>query len=185
MPTIRLYNATKAKVDIDAVIYAATYNGGFGARLKTPRELAAKQRIVYDEFNASMEEAKGIIEVTDDRHRAVAIRIAGEQDIARFLVKSLLEQGFELQADDNNDEVMEFNNDPQLILETLFDADMCSLNVFHPEYMVDQGWILLVFGNSPPELIADHTVNLDKFLVPTWKYIRSYYDPQFEIEETP
>lgn len=137
MPTIRLYAATKAKVDIDAVIAAATFTGNWTARKGVPRELAVKQRMVYDEFNAAMEEAKGIVEVTDDRHRAVAIRIAGEQDIARYLVKSLLEQGFELQADDNNDEVMEFNNDPQPILETLFDADMCSLNVFHPEYMVD------------------------------------------------
>ena len=186
MPTIRLYNAVKARQDAHAIYDAATHNN-WGPPKNLPRnsEIIGNLIKADTEHMLAMEEAKGIVEVTDDRHRAVAIRIAGEQDIARFLVKSLLEQGFELQADDNNDELMEFNNDPALILETLFDVDMCSLNVFHPEHMVDQGWILLVFGNSPPELIADHTTKLDKFLVPTWKYIRSYYDPQFVVEEAP
>ena len=184
MPTIRLYVASKAKVDIDAVIYAATYNGGFGPRLKTPRELAAKQRIVYDEFNAAMEEAKGIVEVTEDRNRAVAIRIAGEEDIARYLIRSLIDQGFEIQFLDEENEY-KFTSDADEILKYMFDMELEEFLVKHPEYMVQPGWIQLVYGNSPPELIANYSVKVEKFLVPTWKYIRSYYDPQFEIEEAP
>ena len=186
MPTIRLYNAAKARRDAQAIYDTMTRNNwGPPKRLSHNGELMRNLIQANAEHREAMEEARLIVEAPNDQARAVAIRIAGEQDIARFLVKSLLEQGFELQADDNNDELMEFNNDPALILETLFDVDMCSLNVFHPEHMVDQGWILLVFGNSPPELIADHTTKLDKFLVPTWKYIRSYYDPQFVVEEAP
>ena len=183
MPTNRLYRAVKEKQDAQAVHDAATFNGNFGPRksLSHGDPLVLRLREANVELQLAMEEAKGIIEAPSESARRVAVRLAGERDIARHLLQNLVEQGFVLQ--DAEDE--EWTNDPAKMLSVVTDVDAIYINVKHTqpkEGWDDSGWVFLVMGNSPEEMISNYTTNLDQYLTPTFRYIKSFYDPSYIIE---
>lgn len=185
MPTNRLYRAVKEKLDAQAVHDAATFNGNFGPRksLSHSNPLVLRLREANVELNNAMEEAKSIIEAPNESARRVAVRIAGERDIASHLLRSLVEQGFVLQDAEDEDE--EWTNDPAKILSIVTDVDAIYINVKHTqpkEGWDDSGWVFLVMGNSPEEMISNYTTNLEQYLKPTFKYIKSFYDPSYIIE---
>jgi hypothetical protein len=37
-------------------------------------------------------------------------------------------------------------------------------------------------GNIPEEMISNYTTNLGQYLAPTFRYIKSFYDPSYIIE---
>lgn len=185
MPTNRLYRAVKEKLDAQAVHDAATFNGNFGPRksLSHSNPLVLRLREANVELNNAMEEAKSIIEAPNESARRVAVRIAGERDIASHLLRSLVEQGFVLQDAEDEDE--EWTNDPAKILSIVTDVDAIYINVKHTqpkEGWDDSGWVFLVMGNSPEKMISNYTTNLEQYLKPTFKYIKSFYDPSYIIE---
>ena len=40
--------------------------------------------------------------------------------------------------------------------------------------------IHLIYGNSPEEMISNHTIT---FIIPTQEYIKAFYDPSYSIEK--
>ena len=40
---------------------------------------------------------------------------------------------------------------------------------------------MLVYGNSPEEMISDYHVSLEPILKPTFEYIKSFYDPTYIV----
>lgn len=185
MVTNRLYRAIKEKQDAQSVYDAACFTGNY-----TPaRSLAHSNPLVFRlreanvELNNAMEEARAIIEAPTESARRVAMRLAGERDIASHLLRSLVEQGFVLQDAEDEDE--EWTNDPAKILSIVTDVDAIYINVKHTqpkEGWDDSGWVFLVMGNSPEEMISNYTTNLGQYLTPTFRYIKSFYDPSYIIE---
>ena len=182
MTTVRLYHAIKEKLDAQAIYEAAIHRSwGPNKALQYNDPLVAKLRAARMELNNALSEAKDIIEAPTESHRRVAVRCAGERDVARHLLHSLAEQGFVLQ--DSEDE--EWTNDPDRILSVVMDVDAIYVNVKHPqpkEGWDDSGWVFLVRGNSPAEMISNHTTNLEQYLKPTFRHIKSFYDPTYIIE---
>lgn len=186
MPTIRLYRAVKELRDAEAIHNAATFNGNFGPpkSLGHGSPLVLRLREANVELSKAMSEAEEIMKAPDDRSRAVRVRIAGEQDICRFMLQSLVEQGCELQTYDGEEETG-YTKDWTVLYANAFDTDELYVNVRWAEGQEepDEGWIHCIYGNSAPEMISDHTTNLQKLLTPTFKYIRSYYDHTYIVEE--
>lgn len=184
MTTIRLYRAILEKEGCQAEYNEATRTGGYtpdrSLPHNDPRLLALRDANV--ELQNALTEAKAIIEATDSRRREVALRIAGERDVARFMLESLVNQGFEMLDSEGFD--AGWTKNPQAMLDLLMDLDELRLSVRHTNPQGgwdDSGWILLVRGNSPEEMISDYTTNLEQYLKATFKYIKSFYDPTYII----
>ena len=185
MSTNRLYRAIKEKQDAQSVYDAACFTGNYTPARSIPHSspLVLRLREANVELQLAMEEAKGIIEAPSESARRVAVRCAGERDVARHLLQSLVEQGFVLQ--DSEDEDEEWTNDPAKMLSVVTDVDAIYINVKHTqpkEGWDDSGWVFLIMGNSPEEMISNYTVNLEQYLKPTFRYIKSFYDPSYIIE---
>lgn len=77
--------------------------------------------------------------------------------------------------------------DEKLLYGQAFDTDEVYLNIRWPvagaEDDHDEGWIHCIYGNSPEELISNHTVNLTKYTIPTQEYIKAFYDPSYIIDK--
>lgn len=190
MSTNRLYRAVKELQDAEARLEATSLNvnfqyGKFGhpGNFAQMCDVTVGIRAAKKELQLAMEEAKGIIEAPSESARRVAVRCAGERDVARHLLRSLAEQGFEfLDSDEQYDG--NWVKDTKVLLELLMDLDMLNLQVRHTKQKGgwdDSGWILLVRGNSPEEMISDHTTNLEQYLKPTFRYIKSFYDPTYIV----
>lgn len=190
MSTNRLYRAVKELQDAEARLEAMSLNVNFQygkldhqGNFAQMCNVSASIRAAKKELNRAMEEAKGIIEAPTESERRVAVRCSGERDVARHLLRSLVEQGFVLQ--DSEDE--EWTNNPDKILSVVMDVDAININVKHTqpkEGWDDSGWISLVRGNSPQEMISDYTTNLEQYLKPTFRYIKSFYDPTYITGES-
>lgn len=190
MTTNRLYRAIKEKQDSQTVHDAATFNGNYGPPkpLRHDSPLVCRLREANVELQLAMEEARAIIEAPTEGMRRVAVRIAGERDIARHLLHSLAEQGFDLQTNDGEDET-EYTKDWKGLHARAFDTDELYINVRVKADTApglddgEYGWIHLIYGNSPEEMISDHTINLTKYLIPTQEYIKAFYDPSYIIDK--
>lgn len=184
MPTNRLYRAVKEQGAAQEAFNIATRRTwGPDKVLSHADPLVVRLRECNVELELAMIEAKGIIEAPTESARRVAVRCAGERDIARHLLRSLVEQGFVLQ--DSEDEDEEWTNDPDKMLSVVMDVDAIYVNVKHTqpkEGWDDSGWVFLVRGNSPEGMISDHTTNLEQYLKPTFRYIKSFYDPSYIID---
>lgn len=182
MSTNRLYRAVKEQGEAQEAFNIASRRAwGPDKVLSHADPLVVRLRECNVELQLAMIEAKGIIEAPTESERRVAVRCSGERDVARHLLRSLVEQGFVLQ--DSEDE--EWTNDPDKMLSVVMDVDAIYVNVKHTqpkEGCDDSGWVYLVRGNSPEEMISDYTANLEQYLKPTFRYIRSYYDPTYIIE---
>lgn len=177
MTTNRLYRAIKEKQDAQSVYDAACFTGNYTPNRSLPHSspLVLRLREANTELADAMEEAKAIIEATTESARAVATRIAGERDIARHLLQSLAEQGWQIGGSDGEED-FEFTEDWKVLYQQLFETD---------EFFVtlrkggEEGWIHLIYGNSPQEMISNHTINITKATIPTQKYIKAFYDPTY------
>lgn len=181
MSTNRLYRAVKEKQDAQAVHDAACFTGNYTPARSLPHNspLVLRLREANVELQLAMEEAKNIIEAPSESHRRVAVRIAGERDIARHLLHSLVSQGLQVGGSDG-DEEYEYRADWESLYAVLFDTDEFFVNVLGDG---GEGWIHLVYGNSPEEMISNHTINLTKFTIPTQEYIKAFYDPSYIIDK--
>lgn len=188
MSTNRLYRAIKEKQDAQSVYDAACFTGNYTPARSLPHNspLVLRLREANVELNNAMEEARAIIEAPSESARRVAVRIAGERDIMRFLLKSLTEQGCEVSINDGEEDY-EYTKDEKLLYSQAFETDEVCLNirwaVAGAEDDHDEGWIHCIYGNSPEEMISNHTVNLTKLTIPTQQYIKSFYDPSYIIDQ--
>ena len=192
MTTIRLYRAVQEQQGCEAVYREATRNNwGPDKNLPHNDERLLALRAANVELQLAMNEAKGIVEAETESKRALLRRIAGERDITYQLLKSLVTQGFLLKDGDEDEGAVEadeealWTKDYKRIFDIAMDVDAFNLCVKHTqprEGWNDSGWIYLVYGNSPEELISDHTTNLEQYLKPTFRYIKSFYDPSYIIE---
>ena len=188
MSTNRLYRAVKEKLDAQAVYEAACFTGNYTPARSLPHNspLVLRLRECNVELNNAMEEAKAIMEAPSESMRRVAVRIAGERDIMRFLLTSLTEQGCDISINDGEEEY-EYTKDEKLLLSQAFDTDEVYLNIRYrvagAEDDYDEGWIRCIYGNSPEEMISDHTINLTKMTIPTQEYIKAFYDPSYIIDK--
>ncbi len=186
MPTNRLYRAIKEKQNAQSVYDAACFTGNYTPARSLPHSnpLVFRLREANVELNNAMEEARAIIEAPSESARRVAARIAGERDIARYLLQSLSEQGFKIGGYDGEEE-LEYTTDWKNVFASMFDTDEFWVQVRANKNEAgwdDSGWIRLIYGNSPEEMISDYTTNLEQYLKPTFKYIKSFYDPSYIIE---
>lgn len=184
MSTNRLYRAVKEQCAAQGAYNIATRRTWGPDKVLTYADpIVVRLRECNVELQLAMIEAKSIIEAPTESERRVAVRCSGERDVARHLLRSLVEQGFVLQ--DSEDE--EWTNNPDKILSVVMDVDAININVKHTqpkEGWDDSGWISLVRGNSPQEMISDHTTNLEQYLKPTFRYIKSFYDPTYITGES-
>lgn len=185
MATIRLYRALKEKNDAQAVYDAARFNGNYGPPnvLSHGSPLVLRLRDAVVELTNAMFEAKEIIENPDPTSRAAAMRFAGEKDVARHLVNSLIQQGFTLRGNDGEEETRWYD-DPEPLLAVMFDTDDYILDVTRTQdgETID-GWIHLIYGNSPYEMMSDYTTNITQYTIPTQEYIKAYYDPTYIVDK--
>lgn len=184
MPTIRLYRAVREQRDAQAVHDAAVFNGNYGPPKSLPHGSALIIRLsqANQELHKAMEEAKAIVEAVDDLTRANAVRISGERDIARFVINNLIQNGYELRGWDGESGTTWTTNAPA-ILDYVMNLDVAHIYVRHKEMWGDNGFVFLVFGNSPQELIADYDLAIETALTPTFKYIKSFYDNTYILPE--
>ena len=183
MLTNRLYRAVKEKLDAQAVYEAACFTGNYTPARSLPHNspLVLRLREANVELNNAMEEARTIIEAPSESHRRVAVRIAGERDIARYLLQSLAEQGFTLGGNDGEESVG-WSDSWNGLYAILFDTDEFILQVTRTQDgQTIHGGIHLIYGNSPEEMISNHTIT--KFIIPTQEYIKAFYDPSYIIDK--
>lgn len=180
MPTIRLYRAVREQRDAQA----AVFNGNYGPPKSLPPSsiLSIWLSHANQELHKAMEEAKAIVEAVDDRARANAVRISGERDIAHFVINNLIQNGYELRGWNGESGTTWTTNAPA-ILDYVMDLDEARIYVRNKETQEDKGFVFLVFGNSPEDLIADYAARIESLLVPTFKYIKSFYDNTYILPE--
>ncbi len=173
MPTIRLYRAVREQRDAQA----AVFNGNYGPPKSLPPSsiLSIWLSHANQELHNAMEEAKAIVEAVDDRTRANAVRISGERDIAHFVINNMIQNGYELRGWDGESGTTWTTNAPA-ILDYVMDLDAAYIYVRHKGMWGDNGFVFLVFGNSPQELIANYDLAIETALTPTFNYIKSFYD---------
>ena len=181
MCMLRLYRAAKELRDIEAVVKAATFTGNYTPPKALPRggELEQRLRKVTTEHNAALEEAILIVE-GDPQARKSRVRAAGERDIIQFILNSFIAQGFEIQLQDEEGETTFWVKDAGEILPDVVDIEISHINVRNPSKRC-VGWMMFVLGNSPAEVLADHTTNLEEFLKPSFEYIQAFYDPDYVV----
>lgn len=183
MPTIRLFRALVAQQDIQAVYNAAVNNGNWkpASVLPRDRDILTKLYEANRELADAQEEARKYVEAKTPEQRENILRIAGERDIARFLLSSLLAQDYEISIDDG-EERSSWTRNMKQILDTVLNVDEAWVHVRRERNGGQEGgYAYLLFGNSPEELIADYTLGAEEALTPTFKYIRDFYDSTFII----
>lgn len=73
-------------------------------------------------------------------------------------VSVALQAGYELAIDDGNGEFSAPSTDYAWLIDNLGEMDADEIKLHKGEHVCD-GWFMLVYGNGPGELIADHTAN--------------------------
>lgn len=184
MPTIRLYHAIREQRDAQAVHDAATFNGNYGPPRSLPPGSALIIRLsqANQELYKAMEEAKAVVEAVTDAERRLALRLSGERDVTRYLLTNLRDNGYEFRPYDSEGG-LSWSNNIGAVLDYIMDLDECHLDVRTKATGERKGHIFFVRGNSPEELIADYAVRIEPLLVPTFKYIKSFYDPTYILPE--
>lgn len=181
MCTLRLYRAIKELKNVEAVVKAATFTGNYTPPKALPRggELETRLRKASTEFGNAMAEAALIVD-GEPQFRKARVRAAGESDIIQFILNSLTGQGFEIQLQDEEGETSFWVKDASEILPDVLDIEISHINVRNPSKQC-VGWLMFVLGNSPAEVLADHTTNLEEFLKPSFEYIKAFYDPDYVV----
>ncbi len=82
--------------------------------------------------------------------------------VLRRLVKDLLAEGYALTVHDGEDETVRDSRDPTAIMAALRTTDEDYLIAKRGESQV--GWVRLVYGNSPGEVICDYSLSLESAL---------------------
>ena len=83
----------------------------------------------------------------------------GEALVARALVKRILAAGYEIAVDDNGAIAQERTADETLILNALASTGEDYLYLYKPGVhpALRAGWVRLVWGNDPDELVCDYS----------------------------
>ena len=101
-----------------------------------------------------------------ERDERGKLRMNGERRAVRKIVRDLLSAGYEISID-NGAEENELNNsrDENEIMRSLFACDEEVLIVRRVGEREDtpatRGFVRLVYGNSPEEVVCDYSMNLD------------------------
>lgn len=106
----------------------------------------------------------------------------GERDIVSYMVHNLIQNGYEVRVW-NGDSGTTWTTNASAIVDYVMDLYAAHIYVRNKETQEDKGSVFLVFGNSPEELIADYAVRIEPLLVPTFKYIKTFYDNTYILPE--
>ena len=113
-----------------------------------------------------------------DRHQRPAEK--SERDIVSYMVHNLIQNGYEVRGWNGKSGTTWTTNAPA-ILDYVLDLDEACIYVRHKGTGGKRGFVFLEFGNSPQELIANYSANIESILTPTFKYIKSFYNLQEEL----
>src|SRR3954469_6242835 len=87
-------------------------------------------------------------------------RIAFEWLIVRKFVDDALATGYRLSVDDGGDELaLRQSRDPEAVMDAATGVDEAWIYVVDPDASKRVGSVALVYGNSPWEVICDHSDN--------------------------
>lgn len=104
---------------------------------------------------------------------SVRMRQYVERQIVQAVIDDALLAGYRLAVDDGETRPKITTNKAQL-MRALFDLDDAQLNV----YLADRkqvGWVYFVFGNDGPDVINDHTTNLEGLLARAERLAEYWY----------
>lgn len=102
-------------------------------------------------------------------------RVEAEQASYKYLISSLLHQGFHLSISDGEEYVIRKSNDRDSIMDVSFSTDEQFIVVYRNG--IDFGNIEVIYGNGPVSLISDHSVSLDDYL----KDFNTYTDKLMDL----
>ena len=77
----------------------------------------------------------------------------------RYLIQLVLDAGYEVDINDGEETVITKSTDVDAIMETMMSTDEDIVRISHPSRESRIGAFYLVYGNSPEEVICDHTDN--------------------------
>lgn len=86
-----------------------------------------------------------------------------ETKIIKALVREALHAGYHIGVHDGEEMALKPCAKVDTIIGALFSVDEEHL-IFYDEEGKKAGWVLLIHGNSGWDVIADHTVNLEKVM---------------------
>lgn len=92
-------------------------------------------------------------------------KAAAERGIAREVIRCLVDAGYSVTIDNSADHPVKRSTNKREIFDALCQTGQDYLVAYD---MVGQrvGWVWLVYGNEPCELIADYTLNLEAVIAP-------------------
>lgn len=94
-------------------------------------------------------------ESTDAPALGVAARLEGERAVIRALCEEMIAAGFHpVKVDDGGDECVQTTTTAE-VLDAVFAVDESRIR-FRNRAIARGGWVSIVLGNSPEEVIADH-----------------------------
>lgn len=92
-------------------------------------------------------------------------KIAAERGIAREVIRCLVDAGYSVTVDNGADESITRSTSKREIFDALCQTGQDHL-IAHDKDGKEVGWVWLVYGNEPCELIADYTGNLEETIAP-------------------
>lgn len=92
-----------------------------------------------------------------------------ETRIIKQVIKDLLAVPYTITVWDGEEETLSYSSDPALIFKAMRTTDGDHLFVYSKSDRVNavykgMGWVCLVYGNDPWEIISDYTTNLEPHL---------------------
>jgi hypothetical protein len=92
-------------------------------------------------------------------------KTAAERGIAREVIRCLVDAGYTVSVFDGEDYPVRKSTSKRAIFDALAQTDNDKL-VARDKDGKKVGWVWLVYGNEPCELIADYTLNLEEVIQP-------------------
>lgn len=86
---------------------------------------------------------------------------AAERGIVRELIAALIDSGHKVAVHDGEEWALKFSTSKTRVFDALAGTDSDTLVVKEAETGKPIGWVALVWGNSPWEVIADYAIDED------------------------
>jgi hypothetical protein len=98
-----------------------------------------------------------------------AHRLRLEMEVVTQVIDSALHEGWSISVFDGEGWTVERSRDRAAIIAALRTTDEDQLQ-FHNEQGEHRGWVRLIYGNLPWEVVNDYSTRLDAFMAPISKF---------------